>query len=79
MAKLYLARMKRQPPHGIAGRAVFPIADDWMAESRQLNPDLVLASGFERKLEQRFVPMSAQHAIMCDRQLTTLIDTMNHE
>jgi hypothetical protein len=57
----------------------FPIADDWMAECSQLNPDRVLASGFERKLQQRFVSMSAQYAIVCDRQLTTLIDTMNHE
>ena len=71
--------MERQPPRGIRARAVFPIADDWMAEGSQLNPDLVLAPGFERKLEQRFVPMSAQYAIMCDRQLATLIDTMNHE
>jgi hypothetical protein len=30
-----------------------------MAEGSQLNPDLVLAAGFERKLEQRFVPMAA--------------------
>jgi hypothetical protein len=71
--------MERQPPRMIRTRAVFPIADDWMAEGSQLNPDLVLASGFERKREQRFVPMSAQYAIMCDLQLATLIDTMNHE
>jgi hypothetical protein len=57
----------------------FLIADDWMAEGRQLNPDLVLASGFERKLEQRFVHMLAKYAIVCDRRLATLIDTINHE
>jgi hypothetical protein len=43
--------MERQPPRRIRARAVFPIADDWMADGCQLNPDLVLASGFERKLE----------------------------
>ena len=66
--------MERQPPRRIRARAIFAIADDWMAEGSQLNPDLVLASGFERKLEQRFVPMLAKYAIVCDRRLATFID-----
>jgi hypothetical protein len=39
-----------------------------MAEGSQLNPDLVLASGSSVSSSTGFVPMSAQYAIMCDRQ-----------
>ena len=77
MAKPQLARMKRQPPHRIGSRAVFPIADDRMTTRCQLHANLMLAPGFELELEQRFVPMRSQHAVMRDCRLATLIDPMN--
>ncbi len=43
MDKLELARMERQPSGGIGSRPVFQIADNGMAQNRQLNADLVLA------------------------------------
>src|ERR1700736_5644539 len=78
VAKFQLARMQRKPPRGIGSRAVFAVADDRMAEGGQLNADLVLASGFERYLKQRFVPACANYVVMRDCQLATSIDAMNH-
>jgi hypothetical protein len=79
MPKPQLARMERQPPCEIRSRSVFPIADDWMTEESQLNADLMPASGFERKFEQRFVPVSANHAIVRNGYLPTVGDAMNHQ
>jgi hypothetical protein len=74
MAKFQLARMQRKPPRGIGSRAIFAVADDRIPERGQLNADLVLASGFKRQLNQRFVPACANYTVMRDCQLATSID-----
>src|ERR1700693_5906060 len=79
MPELELVRMERQPPREVRSRSVFPIANDWMTEKCQLNTDLVPASGFERKFEQRFVAVSANHAIVRNGYLPTAGDAMHHQ
>ena len=79
MDKPDLARMERQPSGGIGSRPVFQIADNGMAQNRQLNADLVLASGFERKLQQRLIRISLKYAIVRNCRPAAVVDPMNLE
>src|SRR5208337_9351 len=69
MAKLQLARVEREPPGLVAGRAILAIADDRMPQAGQLHANLVFAAGFEHQLDQRLVLKCSYDAIVRDCQL----------
>src|ERR1700682_325624 len=66
--------MQHQPARGIGFGAVLPIADNRMTKRGELNPDLILAPGFELKLEDRSLRMLLEHPIVRYRELATLLD-----
>ena len=47
MEEFELVRMERQPPRGIALRAVLAIANYRMAEAGHLHANLILSAGFD--------------------------------
>ena len=79
MAKRQLVRMERQPSLGAVAGAISPIANNRMAQSRQLDTDLVLPAGFESELQKRFIAYGAKYAIVSDCQLATIVDPMDEE
>jgi hypothetical protein len=66
--------MQHQAPRGARVRTVLRIADNRMTKRGELNPDLILAPGFELQLEDRSVAMLSEHPIVRYREFAAILD-----
>src|SRR5271166_1008210 len=71
--------MQRETPRRVSRRAILSIAENRMADRRELHANLMLPPGLQRHLEQRSLTGCPHHAIARDRQLATLRDAMHLE
>ena len=66
--------MQHEPARRISFCAVLRIAEDRMTQRGELNPDLILAPGFELQLEDRSVATLSEHPVVGYRELAAVLD-----